>query len=79
MECRKFFQYAKVAFFVDYGLISYSQCVLKPPLNYFKQKRPLTLMGNVLNVNLKLHNSEIEVDILQKCKNVIKRLGISTT
>ena len=37
----------------------------------FKQKRSTTLMGNVLNVNLKLHNSEIEGYILQKCKNVI--------
>ena len=44
---------------------------LKPPLNYFDQKRPPTLIGNVPIVNLKLHNSEIEVDILQKCKNVI--------
>jgi len=30
-----------------------------------------TLIGNVLNVNLKLHNSEIGIDILQKCKNAV--------
>jgi hypothetical protein len=45
---------------------------LKPPLNYFKQKRPTNLIGNVLNVNLKLHNSEIGLDILQKCKILFK-------
>ncbi len=51
------FQYAKVAFFVDYGLMPHSQCVLKPPLNYLSQKCQSTLIGNVFNVNLKLHNS----------------------
>jgi hypothetical protein len=44
---------------------------LKPPLKYFKQKRSTTLNGNVLDVNLKLHISENELDMLQKCKNVI--------
>jgi len=51
------FQYAKVAFFVDYGLMPQLQCVLKPPLNYHSQKRQTTLIGNGFNVNLKLHNS----------------------
>jgi hypothetical protein len=65
---RKFFQYVKVAFFVNYGLVPHSQCVLYPPLNYSEQKSPVTLIGNVLDVNLKLHNSEIGPSLLQKRK-----------
>ena len=44
---------------------------MKPPLIYVKQKRSPTLIGIDWNVNLKLHNSEIEPDLLQKCKNAI--------
>ena len=74
---QEIFPIRKSCLLVDYGRVPYSQCVLKPPLNYFKQKCPTNLIGNVLNVNLKLHNSEIGQDILQKCKDIIKRLGIS--
>jgi hypothetical protein len=64
-------QYVKVAFFANYGLIPRLQCVWKPPLIHDKQKRRPTLIGIVRIVNLKLHNSEIELEILQKCKNKI--------
>ena len=69
---QEIFPIRKGCLLVDYGRILHSQCVLKPPLNYFKQKRPTNLIGNVLNVNLKLHNSEIGLDILQKCKILFK-------